>query len=1040
LGTPAKGRSIKVELLPLSRFLKLFYRIGYEDRALIVGHDLPRLLTRLASDWHEIKKGKNVGGWSLTLWTFDDPKTGKQRPSAGWRPSIICKRVTPDVTFIEFSGRRWSQYRGEFLDLLNLTHALTGRHWTFAEARNAFTSEVVDQNRDSGQMTPDHIGHCRRDTYAIVELAKVLVGLFDRLHPISRGCPGGFVSETRLFSPGGLARAYFMAAGLSPPALPKDRLGPCTAASYGGWSGVQGRGRFRTAHVDFRRQYQAAFLLDGLQELLVAERLDFVEDTAAVREFVEAFTRDELYHPDSYRKLNVLCWVKSAGPILPVRAAFKEGGASDAGRFTMALAPRYSDEPLPLWLHDVIAPKLRDPAGSVPEIIRAERIIPIGRQTLCKTRLFGGAVFDPRKDQFFKVLVEEAERFERGEGRHADIPAAIRKEIVRGVKGIGNVGCFGTLAQTLSADLLSGRREEVTLLSDREAVRTTVAHPEEPGLFACPPLAGLVSATGRLWLAAVHHEVERRGGIVAAWDTDGAHIVATETGGTVYVETRGADFHEGGQAQPVYALSYSDVEEITAAFQPLNPFDPALLPGSPLRLKSTSDGLFISAKRYALTDPDGQYLDRKESILGMLLAPCEGWIDEAWRTVEEFWDGKQLTHRPWLDLPAVRQLPVKSPAHARQLRGLTCLRPWNYFLVASAIGRNAGDLEPVHVVVVAPFDHDPKTWPFLDWRVADTGERLPLGRPDAEGRRWRLMTLRQRLSGYARHPIPEMLAPDGSRCGPYTRGVLRRRPVRDGERWLILKEAAVWGDDARHAFSVPETESVRASPSSPAADWETKIRPALAVVGPSKVARKMGLADRSARAWAAGHRQPENPGDVARAIVAVAQGAGLGLAADEHLRAEEICGDLLLRAIAVQAFIVVTVAILGERCGGVRALAKAIAGENGPALEATVRRWLTLGKGELRPIAELNRIVARLAKFSRAEVSKLRRRVRVESGPVGDRQAVLAHISLLHGAAKPIVLMPEETLAFPVLLLVVGIVASVVGQLAGARASSRVKI
>jgi hypothetical protein len=45
---------------------------------------------------------------------------------------------------------------------------------------------------------------------------------------------------------------------------------------------------------------------------------------------------------------------------------------------------------------------------------------------------------------------------------------------------------------------------------------------------------------------------------------------------------------------------------------------------------------------------------------------------------------------------------------------------------------------------------------------------------------WKLRTLRELLSGYAGHAIPEMLAPDGSPCCRYTRGVLRRRPVRDG--------------------------------------------------------------------------------------------------------------------------------------------------------------------------------------------------------------------------------------------------------------------
>jgi hypothetical protein len=43
-------------------------------------------------------------------------------------------------------------------------------------------------------------------------------------------------------------------------------------------------------------------------------------------------------------------------------------------------------------------------------------------------------------------------------------------------------------------------------------------------------------------------------------------------------------------------------------------------------------------------------------------------------------------------------------------------------------------------------------------------------------------------------------------------------------------------------------------------------------------------------------------------------------AAGEHLRAQEICGELPRRAIAVQAFIVITAATLAERHGGVRAL------------------------------------------------------------------------------------------------------------------------
>jgi hypothetical protein len=353
-------------------------------------------------------------------------------------------------------------------------------------------------------------------------------------------------------------------------------------------------------------------------------------------------------------------------------------------------------------------------------------------------------------------------------------------------------------------------------------------------------------------------------------------------------------------------------------------------------------------------------------------------------------------------------------------------------LVATAIGRNK-DPRPASLVL-APFERDPTRWTTLPWRFAANGELVPFDKPDSAGTSWRLRTLHDFLSSYARHPIAEMLAPDGSRCGPYTRGLLQPRPTRDGERWLILKESAVWGDDPRHAFSVPSPEAIRRRATrgqdAPSAAWESSIKPALVIVGPAAVARKMGIAERSARAWAAGGRQPENPGEVAPAIVATAREAGLGLPSDEHLRAEEICGELPRRGAVVQVFIAIVTCMLAERQGGVRALARAMAAGDGSDNESMVRRWIALAQGELRLIIQLNRIVARLAKFSRAEIKMRRRRIQSEAGPVGDRQAILAHISLLHGAEKPVVLTAEEMLAFPIVLAVAGALAVITGWIA----------
>jgi hypothetical protein len=439
-------------------------------------------------------------------------------------------------------------------------------------------------------------------------------------------------------------------------------------------------------------------------------------------------------------------------------------------------------------------------------------------------------------------------------------------------------------------------------------------------------------------------------------------------------------------------------------------------------------GLFISAKRHSITRPDGSFADFKESILGMYLPPSDNWTEEAWRALGEMWDGRLFTPRPWFTLPAVRALSVSSPAYAREMTGLPGLRPWNRFLAATAIGRKSGEREPRTEVVIAPFELEPERWAALSWRFANSGEPVLLDRLDVEGVQWRLRTLRDLLSSYVTHAIPEMLAPDGTRCGPYTRGVLRRRAIRDGERWLVLKEAVVYGDGPRNAFSLMPPEAVRWPNKADQDDgdlggWDEILRPALVVVGAATVARRMGLTPRTARAWMSGARRPEKPRDVAQAVVAVARDAWLGLPADEHLRADDICAELPARALGVQFFISFATAMLADRFGGVRPFARALAGEGGPDLEPTIRRWIALAERELRPVGDLNRIIARLVRFSRAEIRKMRRRVGVEPGPAGDRQAIVGYLSLLYQVEKPAVLAPEETLVFHVAIVMVYLLA-----------------
>ena len=130
-------------------------------------------------------------------------------------------------------------------------------------------------------------------------------------------------------------------------------------------------------------------------------------------------------------------------------------------------------------------------------------------------------------------------------------------------------------------------------------------------------------------------------------------------------------------------------------------------------------------------------------------------------------------------------------------------------------------------------------------------------------------------------------------------------------------------------------------------------------------------------------------------------------------------------AAIVQSFISFMTAMLALRHGSIRGLARAMTGDDEIALEPTVRRWLGLARGDLRPIGELNSIVARLAKFSRCGTRKMRRRIVTEPGPAGDRQAIVGYLSLARGAENPTSMAPEEIFALPQVIALAALLALV---------------
>jgi hypothetical protein len=488
-----KKDDVRIPLIPLSEFQKLFRFHAYTLEALVIAFDLPRALSRVATRPDEVKRGRYCKGWSFEMLA----PGGKEEGSRHRRNRARIKTASRGATFIGFDGwgkaegagdpgndagenagkRTW--HRGHFLCLRLLAYALSSdRNPTLESALKMFTGEILGEVPATGLDGAAAIDRILMTTRASLSLASELVHLFDTL-PQSRARTRGSFPETKAQSPASLTRALARQIRLGAPAVPPDRLGSAAEAFHGGWVENTFRGFVVVWSVDYSKQHAMIAALVRLQNFLAAGRLDFVDATQEARELAATLTDVDILRREIWPRLAVLCWVRCEGEIVPIKARF------DRKQFSMGMIHYHSDgNLLPLRLPDVIAAKLL--SGRSPEIVRAERIVPAGgRRPLRKAWLPSGARLDPHTRDVFLTLVEEGERLRRGDGRWSKVPGPTREALYTAWKAGNNGLAFSNLAQTNEADLEGKRREEVSLLFDGGSIRAKFLHPADPGPFAC---------------------------------------------------------------------------------------------------------------------------------------------------------------------------------------------------------------------------------------------------------------------------------------------------------------------------------------------------------------------------------------------------------------------------------------------------------------------------------------------------------------------------------------------------------------------------
>jgi hypothetical protein len=665
--------------MPREEFVKnVFLPLALDQRAVVVGFNLPFDLSRLAVDFAPKRNVKATEAWTLRLLPTN-------HPAFAYVPGIRIQHVDARKSFISFTGTKGKRrtYRGAFVDLKTLSAALTGAGHSLKSAGEAFGCTLKKTETDySGAVTEEYLGYCLNDVSLTAELYEKALARYREF--------GLTEHPSRAFSSASLGKAAFRARGARPPTIEDPKLtGRIMASFYAGKveCRVVGREVPDVAVLDFTSQYPSLFCLLGAERFLTAERMEPRDSTEEVRAFLESLTADDLLRRETWENplMWSLCEVEADGDILPVRSSY----VAKAGPPTIGWN-RVSTEAgvtLPYLLPDLLAAKLL--GGKAPKIARAVTFAPVGRQPLNELSILGTTV---GPDDNLIQRLSEARIREKSEKRDGWEARAL------GLKILVNAASYGVFVE-VNVKRHSGEME-VCGLDEFETFEEDGAKVEEPGELFSPLLGAMITSGAHLLLTLLDTVAARHGAEVVYCDTDSAFVTPSKV-----------------------------APEIARAFDSLNPYSvpvPLLKDETPAHTGTVSF-FGMSSKRYCLFERDQRgrvrVLKGSDHGLGLYQVPTdrEEFTKRVWeRLIGAALDGEE-GFSDFAYLPATAQFSLTTPALWSRVSHVECMKPFNFLtvryldLAAVPEGAETFELLPFH----SPRDpewmglaekEDAKTW------------------------------------------------------------------------------------------------------------------------------------------------------------------------------------------------------------------------------------------------------------------------------------------------------------------------------------------
>lgn len=383
----ATGADSELTVLSQSEFIERIFWESVRAGALIVGFNLPFDIARIAASWTVAHNG----GFSFVL-----SKLSETHIANIHRPRIRIAPLNGVAERIELTAVRWKSEqdrwrRGRFLDLHTLAFALTDKSQTLADAVETFGSHPQKlDHTPTGLVSEREISYARQDVRATLGLLNALKQEYS-LHPIA-------LPPDKAYSPASIGKSYLRAMGIVEPMrkfqnVPSKIHGIAMAAYYGGRAECRiRRWPVPVVPVDLTSEYPSVDALLHIWDVLTAKRLTVEDATKDVRSLLASVSLEELFQPDTWKRLNFYALIVPDEDVLPVRSVYdSKSGTCNIGLNTL----RWKQ---PMWVAgpDLITSVLL--SGHIPDVRKAIRIVPHGKQRgLRSIKLRDAITVDPKE-------------------------------------------------------------------------------------------------------------------------------------------------------------------------------------------------------------------------------------------------------------------------------------------------------------------------------------------------------------------------------------------------------------------------------------------------------------------------------------------------------------------------------------------------------------------------------------------------------------------------------------------------------------------